>query len=152
MSKRRQHWRRRPFVVGSLAAIAIAASAGTYAIAAAPPVTPGGYPDNQYPQPNEIGAFDYTEMGTFTPKPLDMSFNKTYYGMPKREIWFDSELRDAATGKKYMLTSTVVQASNTGVLSSANWLPVSLVSSPNGLVPNPTPKSWTGGAQPPVET
>jgi hypothetical protein len=138
--------------IGLIAVTALGALGVTIAVAnsPAPPITPGGYPDNRYPQPNQIGAFNHVEIGIFDPIPADMTFARTYYGMPHRETWFDSELRDAATGKQYMLSSQAVLAGDNGSLTSENWLPSALKSSPTGLVPNPVPKSWTGGAQPPT--
>jgi hypothetical protein len=115
----------------------------------APPITPGGYPDNRYPSPPRIGQWENVLIGMFQPIPEDMTFTKSYYGLRHTETWFDSFLWDAKAGKEYKLTSTVVAAAPDGSLSSSNWLPVSMKSSPQGLVPDPIPKPWKGAAQPP---
>ena len=149
--RHRPRVRRRWLVAGLAAVSAMAALGVTIAVAdKSSPITPGGWPDNRYPDPPLVGQWNHVLIGDFQPRPQDMTFTNTYFGLRHTETWFDSFLVDADTGKQYKLTSTVVQAAPDGSLSSANWLPTSLQASPSGLVPNPVPAPWTGGAQPPT--
>jgi hypothetical protein len=140
-------------LAGVLAATVVGAVGVTIAVAdQSAPITPSGWPENRYPSPPLVGQWNNVLIGDFQPRPQDMTFQKTYFGLRHTETWFDSFLVDAATGKQYKLTSTVVQSSPDGKLSSANWLPTSLQASPAGLVPNPVPAPWTGASQPPTVT